>query len=181
MSPKQPRLGSQALGEPAQPTHIVQVSPSTCHDLSLFKEILGEYRRLDDTIIMRLNRANAVMRDKDRSQGGTAGDVQDQACLKTWRELAANWRHRTKLIEYCVFVVDQSAAEKRTATEDDQSSMLKFKAATLEDEVKRTHVRNELTIESIVRRRSAAAFRSRCQFFVPPSSEVDSTKIWNSI
>jgi hypothetical protein len=51
-------------------------------------DILKEYRKLDDTIVMRLNRANANMRDKDRIQGlsGNAS-LQDQACESIWREL----------------------------------------------------------------------------------------------
>jgi len=51
-------------------------------------EILREYRKLDDTITMRLNRANAAMRDQERTQDGLGGEnVQNQACAYIWREL----------------------------------------------------------------------------------------------
>ena len=47
---------------------------------------------MDDTIVMRLNRANAAMRDKDRMQDGSyGGNVQDQACLNMWRELVGEF------------------------------------------------------------------------------------------
>lgn len=107
---KQPQLGSLAIQAPEHP-QIVHVSPSTCHDLSLFKgntirafgfssymsqflllEILREYRRLDDTITMRLNRANATMRDQERMRDSTGrGNVQEQACLSMWRELVGEF------------------------------------------------------------------------------------------
>ena len=51
-------------------------------------DILKEYRRLDDTILMRLNRANAAVRDHERVHRETGGGtVQDQACASLWREL----------------------------------------------------------------------------------------------
>jgi hypothetical protein len=51
-------------------------------------DILREYRRLDDTITMRLNRANATVRDRQREhESGAQGNVQNQACGYLWREL----------------------------------------------------------------------------------------------
>lgn len=51
-------------------------------------DILREYRRLDDTITMRLNRANATARDRQRErESGAQGNVQSQACAYLWREL----------------------------------------------------------------------------------------------
>ena len=37
MPPKQPQLGSLAIQEPGHSPQVVQVSTSTCHDLTLFK------------------------------------------------------------------------------------------------------------------------------------------------
>lgn len=55
-------------------------------------DILKEYRRLDDTIVMRLNRANAAMRDQDRMHGLREGNsLQDQACEYIWRELVGEF------------------------------------------------------------------------------------------
>jgi hypothetical protein len=74
---KLPPLGSEALGAPSEPPRRVRVNASLCNDLSLFKgscykplciddpgsslspllaDLLKEYRRLDDAIVMRLNR-----------------------------------------------------------------------------------------------------------------------------
>ena len=109
MPTRHPNLGT--LGFQAPSTQTVHVSSSTCHNLSVFKgvyscsfllsflgkawethsipiDILREYRRLDDTILMRLNRANAVVRDHERMHRETGGgSVQDQACASLWREL----------------------------------------------------------------------------------------------
>ena len=51
---------------------------------------MKEYRKLDDSITMRLNRANAAVRDQERDHGGPRpgkGNVQDQACSFLWHEL----------------------------------------------------------------------------------------------
>lgn len=84
---------------------------------------------------MRLNRAGANMRDKDRIQGrGGNVPLQDQACDSIWRELvgeslifhgfcasnalvSANWKRRTQLVQYCVSVVDQSIMDSRNVME----------------------------------------------------------------
>jgi len=48
---------------------------------------MREYRKLDDAIVMRLNRTNARFRDRDREGTGGKGSVQDQACAYLWKEL----------------------------------------------------------------------------------------------
>ena len=48
---------------------------------------MKEYRKLDDSITMRLNRTIAQYRDIDRVGSAGKGTVEDQACLQVWREL----------------------------------------------------------------------------------------------
>ncbi|KAF9568912.1 hypothetical protein CPC08DRAFT_653714 [Agrocybe pediades] len=182
MPPKQPHLGSLAVQGPSLNPQIIQISPNTCQDLSLFKGILKEYRKLDDTITMRLNRADAFMRDEDRIHGLSPNKtVQDQACEQIWRELVANWKRRTQLVNYCVGIVDQSLVEKRAAMEglaQDPSSQRKVQAEIFANEVKRKHVHNELAVEAIVRKRVADAFRYRCQYFSAPQTDPEARKMW---
>jgi len=184
MPSKQPQLGSLAVQAPTAAPQVVHVSPSTCRDLSLFKELLKEYRWLDDAIPMRVNRANAAMRDRQRSgDQAPTGNVQDEACAYLWRELVANWKRRTQLIEYCVGVVDQSIEEKKKGIEDeslDPSSRKKMQAEMYGEEVKRHQVRNELTVESIIRQRSMDVFRTRCRYFTP-TPDAETQKIWESV
>ncbi|KAK2466202.1 hypothetical protein APHAL10511_001844 [Amanita phalloides] len=184
MPSKQPQLGSLAVQAPSKTPQVVHVSPSTCHDLSLFKELLKEYRRLDDAIPMRLNRANAAMRDRERSSDQPLmGHVQDEACAYLWRELVANWKRRTQLIEYCVGAVDQSMNDKRKSIDEgnlDASSRRKVQGEMYADEVKRHQVRNELTVESIIRQRSIDAFRARCRYFTPSASDGEGRGMWES-
>lgn len=54
-------------------------------------DLLREYRRLDDSITMRLNRANAQFRDRDRLGTGGKGNVQDQACAYLWKDLVGTY------------------------------------------------------------------------------------------
>ncbi|KAF5364291.1 hypothetical protein D9756_000635 [Leucocoprinus leucothites] len=185
MPPKHsPPLGSLALQGPSPHLQTVHVSPSTCQDLSLFKDILREYRRLDDTITMRLNRANAAMRDQQRElDRGSGESVQNQACAYLWRELVENWKRRTQLVDYCTKVVDQSLKEKRETLEEQRGDLKQQRmtqAAIFADQVKRNQVHNELTVENIVRKRAVEAFRSRCQYFVPPSTDEEARRLWEA-
>ena len=122
-----------------------------------FTDILKEYRRLDDTIIMRLNRANALARDAERGRHGEAGgdNAQNQACVAVFRELVGashvsyllsrsshlleNWKRRTKLVDYCVSVADRSLDQKREAFANnppsDPSSQRKAQAEIFAQEV----------------------------------------------
>ncbi|EGN93051.1 hypothetical protein SERLA73DRAFT_64689 [Serpula lacrymans var. lacrymans S7.3] len=184
MAPKPPPpLGSLAVQAPSLTSQLVHVSQSTCHNLSLFKDLLKEYRRLDDTINMRLNRSNAQFRDRDREGTAGKGNIQDQACAYLWKELVENWKRRTEIIEYCDGVVDRSMQEKRGAVNDlkeDPRAQRKIQAALFADQVKRNQVHNELTVEKIVRQRSLDAFKSRCRYFTPPLSDADARKWWNA-
>ena len=55
---------------------------------------MREYRKLDDSITMRLNRTNAQFtRDRDRLGVGAKGNVQEQACAHLWLELIGTYTH----------------------------------------------------------------------------------------
>ncbi|KAF9259492.1 hypothetical protein L218DRAFT_933573 [Marasmius fiardii PR-910] len=181
MSSKTPALGSLAVQAPTLTPQVVHVSKSTCSDLSLFKELLREYRVLDDTINMRLNRASAAIRDQERERPGK-GTVQDQACGRIWKELTANWKRRQQLIEYCTSVIDESVNEKQEIIQDQESSPAVTRKAIAEkytEQVKRNQIHNELTVEMIIRKRSLEAFRARCKYFTPPVSDVEGRKMWD--
>ncbi|EMD40825.1 hypothetical protein CERSUDRAFT_111409 [Gelatoporia subvermispora B] len=184
MSSRSPRLGSLAVQAPSMTPKTVHVSSTTCHDLSLFKDLLKEYRRLDDTITMRLNRTTAQFRDRNRLGMGDKGNIDDLVCAQIWKELNANWKRRTEIIHYCVGVVDQSMEEKRNAMEsqaDDPAAKRKIQGALYAEEVKRNHVHNELAVERIVRQRSLDVFRSRCRYFEPPLSDADARRWWDLV
>ncbi|KAI6105592.1 hypothetical protein F5141DRAFT_1124778 [Pisolithus sp. B1] len=172
--PSPPLLGSLAVQAPSLAPQLVYVSPATCHNLSLFKDLLREYRRLDDTITMRLN------------------------------QLVENWKRRTEIVDYCVDVVDQSMNEKRRVLEGqhgDARAQRKAQADLFAEEVKRNQVHNELSVERIIRNRSldgrshcqpylpplvhafymhSTAFQSRCRYFTPPMNDVEARKWWNA-
>ena len=180
---KQPVLGSAAIEMPVP--QRVRVTESTCLQLSLFKgaipssdhalarhsygfvcnaDIMKEYRRLDDTITMRLNRNNAQWRDKDRLSGKLSSS-QDDACEYFWKELVgtfasllryvkslelrltfclgsheiANWKGRAAVIDYCVRVADNVVEGKKKALKGQEPSLdaeRKFRSSIFGDEVK---------------------------------------------
>ena len=58
---------------------------------------MSQYRRLDDTINMRLNRTTAQYRDRERTGLGGRGAVgppEEQACAHVWKELVGAPRSR---------------------------------------------------------------------------------------
>ncbi|KAG7096983.1 hypothetical protein E1B28_004378 [Marasmius oreades] len=181
MSSKGPVLGSLAVQGPTLTPQIVHVSKSTCSDLSLFKELLREYRMLDDTINMRLNRAGAAIRDQERERPGKT-TVQDQACGRIWQELTANWKRRQQLIEYCASVIDETVNEKQEIIQAPDASPAATRKAIAEkytEQVKRNQIHNELTVEMITRKRSLEAFKTRCKYFAPPFNDVEGQKLWD--
>ncbi|KAG8764141.1 hypothetical protein FRC12_008251 [Ceratobasidium sp. 428] len=117
---------------------------------------MKEYRKLDDSVTMRMNRNLAQFRDRDRlSSRRTA--PQDDACLHFWRELVANWVNRTEIVNYCVAVVDKSMDAKREALAGQDLKLdenRKTASSLYSDEVKRNQMHNELAIEAIIRQRS---------------------------
>ncbi|KAF8138294.1 caffeine-induced death protein 2-domain-containing protein [Boletus edulis] len=180
-SKSSPPLGSLAIQAPSLTPQLVHVSPATCHNLSLFKDLLKEYRRLDDTITMRLNRSNAQFRDLDREGLGGKGSIQDRACAYVWKELVENWKRRTEIVDYCVNVVDQSMSQKHKVLdglEGDAKAKRMTQAELFADEVKRNQVRNELSVETIIRKRSLEAFQSRCRYF-SPMNDPETRKWWD--
>ncbi|EPQ59230.1 hypothetical protein GLOTRDRAFT_70478 [Gloeophyllum trabeum ATCC 11539] len=133
---------------------------------------------------MRINRTTALLRNQNKQGTGGAESVQDQACAYIWRELLENWKRRTQIIEYCVGVVDTSMEDKRKAIQaqaSNPSAQRKTQGELYADEVKRTQVHNELTVEKIIRQRSLDAFRSRCKYFEPPPSDTESRAWWDSL
>ncbi|KAL1944188.1 hypothetical protein VTO73DRAFT_3373 [Trametes versicolor] len=184
MSSKQPQLGSLAIQAPTLTPRTVLVTPSTCRDISVFKDLMNQYRKLDDTINVRLNRTTAQFRDRERSGLSGKGGVEEQACIQVWRELVANWSRRKDIVDYCVGVVDQSLEEKRELLQsagDDASAQRKAKGVLYAEEVKRNQLHNELTVETIVRKRASEAFRSRCRYFEPPPSDAEARKWWDAV
>ncbi|KAI0307105.1 caffeine-induced death protein 2-domain-containing protein [Multifurca ochricompacta] len=171
--PRMPTLGSLAMQSPSQTSQLVHVSPATCHNLSLFKELLKEYRKLDDAVTMRINRTNAQFRDRDRLGTSGKGSVQEQACAYLWQELVDNWKRRAEIIEYCVKVMNE------TQTQVGKSDHTGKGTHGVSDDVKYRQVHNEIAIEKIIRQRSLDAFVSRCQYFEPPLSDEDARRWWN--
>ena len=53
-------------------------------------DLMNQYRKLDDTITMRLNRTNAQFRDFER-EGMVRGSVQDEACAYLWKDLVGSY------------------------------------------------------------------------------------------
>ncbi|EJU06577.1 hypothetical protein DACRYDRAFT_113245 [Dacryopinax primogenitus] len=186
MSRQQPALGARAIFTPPFVNEVAHVTPSTCFQLSLFKDLMRDLRKADDSITMRMNRNTAQFRDLAREKGVNALSEQE-ACLYFWRELMAKWKGRADIIDYCVQVVDAAAEEKRQRLQG--KSMLGELHEDLErrtrgelyaDEVQKRMIHNERQVETIVRERSMAVFKARCRFFEPPASDKEGRLWWDA-
>jgi len=180
-----PILGAESHYNPQTNSRMVPITASTCTNLSLFKDLMKEYRKLDDSVTMRLNRSNAQFRDRDRlGLSGKGGNAQDESCLYFWKELVGNWKDRTQIVNYCVDVVDRTMEERRKiidGTDPDLDGEPQVRAKLYSEEVLRNQIHNELSVERIIRQRSLEAFKSRCKFFEPPLTDPEARQWWEGV
>ncbi|KAJ1998599.1 hypothetical protein IWW39_000201 [Coemansia spiralis] len=114
----------------------VEMSESTCLNLSKFKAVLRQLRKVDDNIMLRLNNTNTASRED---------------CLALFNALQTTYLRRSKDIDTCVAVLD------RKLSDTDHGRLFSVRA-------QRDWVANERSVESIIRRRSLDVLGSRCQF-----------------
>ncbi|KAJ2742152.1 hypothetical protein GGI20_004689 [Coemansia sp. BCRC 34301] len=113
----------------------VELSEKTCLNLSKFKAALRQLRKIDDTIMLRLNSTDTASQED---------------CLALFNALKTTYQQRSKGIDMCVSVLDRKL-------KDADKSMFSIKA-------QRDWVANERSVEEIIRRRSEDIIRSRCVF-----------------
>mgnify|MGYP001559437197 CR=1 FL=1 len=106
---------SLLLGTPyilsQQPTRTTpSLTPSLCQNLTLFKSLLRTSRAVDDSIILRLNRADALSR---RAAEGRAAGVGERECEGFWRELLGKWEERGAMLGYCEGLASGQVKEMR--------------------------------------------------------------------
>ncbi|GAA5892968.1 hypothetical protein JCM8208_004138 [Rhodotorula glutinis] len=175
-----PLLGTAFLLSQSQASsttqHHIPITPSLCADYTSFRRALDQSRRVsDDPVTVRLNRAAALARGAVSGRG--AREMGPTECDDVWRELTGRWAERGEVISYCDRALAETAAAqgKPVARASDEvrdlSADWKERGRGLQDEreAQRSRLSTELSIESIVRARSIALFRSRC-----PSHPMDS-------
>ncbi|RSH83857.1 hypothetical protein EHS25_005472 [Saitozyma podzolica] len=159
---------------PAPPPKQVTISAETCFNLSVFKDMVRQYRKLDDQVIIRLNRAAAQLRDQSRLAGPSswsssssastpAMDGAEGMCAKMWHEMMAGWIHRQTMLSYCLSTVNASLESKRPETKgiDERLAASPSAAGPIqrergwrEEEVLANQLANEESIEAIIRKRT---------------------------
>lgn len=94
---------SQSPTSPPSAVHQTTITPSLCANLSAFKTLLRQSRSLDDSIILRLNRAAALAR---------ANPARGE-CDAFWLELVERWSERGQVLGFCEGVVEERARTER--------------------------------------------------------------------
>ncbi|WFD32439.1 hypothetical protein MSPP1_003486 [Malassezia sp. CBS 17886] len=179
------------------PPSVRDLTPSVCLSLVEFKDLLRQFRALDDSITLRLNRSVSRSRDLGTSAPPTllqqhtkefsssaATDLgkstyavaSETVCAAFWRELANVWMLREDAIHYCAAVNAQHRPAPPPPRGDVDRLDLDAPARTpsrsaaqerAQAEFVTRQLHNELAVESIIRRRSLDAFKSRCRAFQP--------------
>ncbi|WWC67854.1 uncharacterized protein I206_101771 [Kwoniella pini CBS 10737] len=166
---------------PAAPPKQVTVTAETCFNLSVFRDMVRQYRKLDDQIIIRLNRAQAQLRDQDRLQStsNSTNNGSEGMCVKLWQEMMAGWAHRQTLLTYCSTTLKESLNHKNEIDQNPNLNTPKWERGIKEEEVLVDQLESEESIEAIIRKRTLDAFKSRCQFFSPAPSDTISKSWWD--
>ncbi|KAJ1019473.1 hypothetical protein NDA16_004590 [Ustilago loliicola] len=121
-------LGSSSVLKPLTPPSVSNLTPSTCLAIGEFKELLRQYRQLDDGITTRLNRSFARSRALGQStspsllsssgmNSASSSDLGTStyatpapgACAAFWRELVDVWIGREEVVRFCIKVADQNS------------------------------------------------------------------------
>ncbi|KAK4046866.1 hypothetical protein OIV83_005762 [Microbotryomycetes sp. JL201] len=146
-----------------QTTITTAITPTLCQNLSAFKSLLRNSRALDDSIILRLNRAAALARGNNGTTSGGGGGVGHGECDVFWNELVARWKERGEMLKFCDASVAQGIEANQLPVETglDREATLKGRGES-ERDVKRRQIHNEIDVEEIVRARSLQFFASRC-------------------
>ncbi|CCU99071.1 unnamed protein product [Malassezia sympodialis ATCC 42132] len=193
--PSAPVDAKQSLEEMAPiptPPSVRDVTPSLCLSLVEFKDMLRQFRAVDDSVTLRLNRAFAHSRDRGTSlppsllmqhdksySSSTATDlgrstyssVSETMCASIWLDLVDLWTRREDTIKYCMEINAQQAQQAQAAQApinkedllDLDRAQARERSAPIEisrsrgestAEFMARQLRNELMVESIVRRRS---------------------------
>lgn len=126
-------LGSSSVLKPLTPPNVSNLTPSTCLAIGEFKELVRQYRQLDDGITTRLNRSFARSRALGQSTSpsllsssnmtsasssdlgtSTYATPAPGACAAFWRELVDVWIGREEVVRFCIKVADQNSSGSYT-------------------------------------------------------------------
>lgn len=95
------------------------LTPTICQNLSAFKNYLKISRSLDDSIILRFNRAEALLKSSSSSPSSTYGLINSNPlspsknCQDFWIDLVGLWNERNKSLNYCDQVIEGQAKLER--------------------------------------------------------------------
>lgn len=115
-----PLLGSAYLKSQSAPSpKPLPATPSLCLNLSLFKSHLKSLRAVDDSIILRINRSDALSRALASSppnrENSTVGQTE---CNAFWDELTEGWNGRNSILSGCLDVMDKSIKVEQYGVEN---------------------------------------------------------------
>ncbi|KAJ2846328.1 hypothetical protein IWW36_004405 [Coemansia brasiliensis] len=137
-------MNREVLNELAEQAHEgpAQMSERVCLNMSQFKAVLRQQRKIDDNIILRMN---------------TTDTAKMSECKALFAVLQAAYQRRDRDIEFCLNVLDQKIKQKQEAGTPSFSLQTQYE-----------WVDGERKVESIVKQRSLDVFKARCPFFEIP-------------
>ncbi|KAJ1753453.1 hypothetical protein LPJ79_000312 [Coemansia sp. RSA 1821] len=137
-------MNQEALNELAEQARErpVQMSERVCLNMSQFKAVLRQQRKIDDNIILQMN---------------TTDTAKVSECKALFAVLQAAYQRRDHDIEFCLNVLDQKIKQKQAAGTPSFSLQAQYE-----------WMDGERKVESIVKQRTLDVFKARCPFFEVP-------------
>ncbi|EDV24890.1 uncharacterized protein TRIADDRAFT_56277 [Trichoplax adhaerens] len=134
-----------------------------CHNFSQFQDALRTLRKIDDTIIYKLNNSVPTTSFEGEVDAGAQ-------CKDLHRQLTAAYVDRENTIRSCIKTVSNRVTTLRDQRDKDPDDLDAMKELR-EEQWKLRQMQNELGVEEVVRNRSLKVFNERCWRVFKPENE----------
>jgi hypothetical protein len=135
----------------------------SCDDFMAFQDTLRKMRQIDDNIVHALNTTIPT----ESFIGERNKHIPAQKCESLWAQLTNNYRSREKAISKCVEISAEKLKILKAEREKNENSIEVLKRMRKEQTSFRL-LENELSVEEILKERSAKVFSERCRAFYKP-------------
>jgi len=137
-----------------------------CDDYLKFQDALKKLRQIDDRIIYALNRSLPTQSFTKETSNFSS------QCKTLYEELKLSYSQREKSIQHCLDVVSEDVkqlAKKKESSPDDSE----LHRALRKEQTKLRLMKQEISIEEVVKDRTLKAFYERCRdHYNPPEAPV---------
>jgi len=154
-------MASPSINDQILKDKLNNIDNLPCHDFLAFQDLLLRSRKIDDNIANLINTTiptdSFVCEKNDPSK----------QCENLWDQLSKTYSQRDAAIKKCLAQLTDNVLElkKKKDQEDNIINNRKFKM----EQSKLRLLRNEITVEEILKNKSTKLFEEKCRNFYQPS------------